>query len=58
MRAVARLVAVLVWGTAALLGLYCLGSMVQVIGMLTGVAGVAGMPMTSPPAASVISCSS
>ncbi len=34
-----RLVAVMVCGAAALLGLYCLGSMVQAIGMLTGVAG-------------------
>jgi len=34
-----RLVAVMVCGAAALLGLYCLGSMVEAIGMLTGVAG-------------------
>ena len=34
-----RLVAVMVYGAAALLGLYCLGSMVEAIGMLTGVAG-------------------
>jgi len=34
-----RLVAVMVCGAAALLGLYWLGSMVEAIGMLTGVAG-------------------
>ena len=34
-----RLVAVMVCGAAALLGLYCLGSLVEAIGMLTGVAG-------------------
>ena len=34
-----RLVAVMVSGAAALLGLYCLGSLVQAIGMLTGAAG-------------------
>jgi hypothetical protein len=34
-----RLVAVLVCGAAALLGLYCLGSLVQAIGMVTGAAG-------------------
>ena len=34
-----RLVAVMVCGAAALLGLYCLGSLVEAIGMLTGVVG-------------------
>ncbi len=34
-----RLVAVMVCGAAALLGLYCLGGIVEAIGMLTGVAG-------------------
>ena len=34
-----RVLAVLVGGAAALLGLYCLGSVVQAVGMLTGAAG-------------------
>lgn len=34
-----RLVAVMASGAAALLGLYCLGSLVQAIGMVTGAAG-------------------
>ncbi len=34
-----RLVAVMVCGAAALLGLYCLGGIVEAIGMLTGVVG-------------------
>jgi hypothetical protein len=37
-----RLVAVLVCGAAALLGLYCFGGIVEAIGMLTGVTGDAG----------------
>jgi len=34
-----RLVAVMVAGATALLGLYCIGSLVEAIGMLTGAAG-------------------
>lgn len=34
-----RLIAVMICGAAALLGLYCLGSLAEAIGMLTGVAG-------------------
>lgn len=36
-----RMVGVLVWGAAALLGLYSLGSVVEAIGMLTGLSGSA-----------------